>query len=425
MLFGEMNMSRYIIEGGNPLEGSIDVKAAKNSVLPLLAACILTEDKVTLRNCPDISDITNMLKIMINIGCVVERDDMGNITVDSSDIYCGEVPCVLAKELRSSIFLMGPMLSRVKKAKISYPGGCEIGMRPIDIHLSGLRELNIDINEEYGYLDCDASKAEAAQIVLDLPSVGATENLMMASVFLEGKTVLRNCAKEPEIADLQNFLNLMGAKISGAGSSVIVIEGVKKLHGVEYTPIPDRIIAGTYIIAAAMCSGNVELRGVVPEHIYSLIAKLSKTACKIYCKNDKIIVKSKGRLRSLDRIDTMYYPGFPTDMQTQMLALQTVSKGTSVIVENIFETRYKTVPEFKKMGADITVRDRTAIVRGVSRLKGAEVCATDLRGGASLVLAGLAAEGITEVKDIYHIDRGYEDMSRVLAELGAKIERSS
>ncbi len=425
MLFGEMNMSRYIIEGGNPLEGSIDVKAAKNSVLPLLAACILTEDKVTLRNCPDISDITNMLKIMINIGCVVERDDMGNITVDSSDIYCGEVPCVLAKELRSSIFLMGPMLSRVKKAKISYPGGCEIGMRPIDIHLSGLRELNIDINEEYGYLDCDASKAEAAQIVLDLPSVGATENLMMASVFLEGKTVLRNCAKEPEIADLQNFLNLMGAKISGAGSSVIVIEGVKKLHGVEYTPIPDRIIAGTYIIAAAMCSGNVELRGVVPEHIYSLIAKLSKTACKIYCKNDKIIVKSKGRLRSLDRIDTMYYPGFPTDMQTQMLALQTISKGTSVIVENIFETRYKTVPEFKKMGADITVRDRTAIVRGVSRLKGAEVCATDLRGGASLVLAGLAAEGLTEVKDIYHIDRGYEDMSRVLAELGAKIERSS
>ncbi len=418
-------MSRYIIEGGNPLEGSIDVKAAKNSVLPLLAACILTEDKVTLRNCPDISDITNMLKIMINIGCVVERDDMGNITVDSSDIYCGEVPCVLAKELRSSIFLMGPMLSRVKKAKISYPGGCEIGMRPIDIHLSGLRELNIDINEEYGYLDCDASKAEAAQIVLDLPSVGATENLMMASVFLDGKTVLRNCAKEPEIADLQNFLNLMGAKISGAGSSVIVIEGVKKLHGVEYTPIPDRIIAGTYIIAAAMCSGNVELRGVVPEHIYSLIAKLSKTACKIYCKNDKIIVKSKGRLRSLDRIDTMYYPGFPTDMQTQMLALQTISKGTSVIVENIFETRYKTVPEFKKMGADITVRDRTAIVRGVSRLKGAEVCATDLRGGASLVLAGLAAEGITEVKDIYHIDRGYEDMSRVLAELGAKIERSS
>ena len=418
-------MSRYIIEGGNPLEGSIDVKAAKNSVLPLLAACILTEDKVTLRNCPDISDITNMLKIMINIGCVVERDDMGNITVDSSDIYCGEVPCVLAKELRSSIFLMGPMLSRVKKAKISYPGGCEIGMRPIDIHLSGLRELNIDINEEYGYLDCDASKAEAAQIVLDLPSVGATENLMMASVFLEGKTVLRNCAKEPEIADLQNFLNLMGAKISGAGSSVIVIEGVKKLHGVEYTPIPDRIIAGTYIIAAAMCSGNVELRGVVPEHIYSLIAKLSKTACKIYCKNDKIIVKSKGRLRSLDRIDTMYYPGFPTDMQTQMLALQTISKGTSVIVENIFETRYKTVPEFKKMGADITVRDRTAIVRGVSRLKGAEVCATDLRGGASLVLAGLAAEGITEVKDIYHIDRGYDDMSRGLAELGAKIERSS
>ena len=296
-------------------------------------------------------------------------------------------------------------------------------MRPIDIHLSGLRELGISIDEESGYLDCDASGAHSAQILLDLPSVGATENLMMASVFIRGVTVIRNCAKEPEIADLQNFLNAMGARISGAGSSMITVEGVEKLHGVTYTPIPDRIIAGTYMIAAAMCGGNVTLEGVVPEHLSSLIAKMSKTTCKVICKNDKISVRSKGRLKSLERIDTMYYPGFPTDLQTQIMALQTISRGTSVIAENIFETRFKTVPQFIKMGADITVRGRTAVVRGVPGLHGAEVCATDLRGGASLVLAGLAAEGRTELKDIYHIDRGYEDMAPVLSELGANIIR--
>lgn len=417
-------MSRYIIEGGRLLDGCINVKAAKNSVLPLLAASILTEGKVTLCNCPDISDVTNMLKILTGVGCVVERDDCGHITIDSSDIYCEQIPCVLAKELRSSIFLMGPMLSRMKKAKISYPGGCEIGMRPIDIHLAGLRELGIVINEENGYLDCNAENAHQAQILLDLPSVGATENLIMASVFIEGVTVIRNCAKEPEITDLQNFLNAMGAKISGAGGSMIVVEGVKKLHSVTYTPIPDRIIAGTYAIAAAMCGGCVTLNGVVPEHVSSLTAKLSKTACKLTVKNDRITIRSKGRLKSLERIDTMYYPGFPTDLQTQIMALQTISRGTSVIAENIFETRFKTVPEFKKMGADITVRDRTAVVRGVPRLHGAQVCATDLRGGASLVLAGLAAEGRTVVKDIYHIDRGYEDMSVILSSLGADVTRT-
>lgn len=416
-------MSRYIIEGGRPLEGRIRVKAAKNSVLPLLAASILTQEEVTLKNCPEISDIRNMLKILAGIGCVITRDDRGGITIDSRDIYCDAIPCVLAKELRSSIFLMGSMLSRMKKAKISYPGGCEIGMRPIDIHLSGLRELGITIDEESGYLDCDATGAHSAQILLDLPSVGATENLMMASVFTRGVTVIRNCAKEPEISDLQNFLNAMGARVSGAGSSMITVEGVERLHGVTYTPIPDRIIAGTYMIATAMCGGNVTLDGVVPEHLSSLIAKMSKTACKVICKNDKISVRSKGRLKSLERIDTMYYPGFPTDLQTQIMALQTISRGTSVIAENIFETRFKTVPQLIKMGADITVRDRTAVVRGVPGLHGAEVHATDLRGGASLVLAGLAAEGRTEVKDIYHIDRGYEDMAPVLSGLGANITR--
>ncbi len=260
--------------------------------------------------------------------------------------------------------------------------------------------------------------------MLDLPSVGATENLMLASVFIKGKTVIRNCAKEPEIVDLQKFLNTMGAKIRGAGSSVIVVEGVDKLHGIEYTPIPDRIVAGTYLIAAAMCGGNVELSGVNPEHISSLISKLSKTTCKVHIKNDRILIRSKGRQKSLECIETMYYPGFPTDLQSQIMAMQTVSRGTSVIVENIFETRFKTASQLKKLGADITIKGRVAVIRGVKELIGAEVAASDLRGGASLVLAGLVAKGTSIVKDIHYIDRGYEDLSVELQKLGANVRRT-
>ena len=297
-------------------------------------------------------------------------------------------------------------------------------MRPIDIHIAGLKELGIDIQEQGGYILCNCQNIKCADVVLDLPSVGATENLMMSSVFIKGKTVIRNCAKEPEIVDLQRFLNAMGARIKGAGSSVIVVEGVDKLHGVEYTPIPDRIVAGTYLIATAMCGGNVELNNVNPEHISSLISKLSKTTCKVHIKNDRILIKSKGRQKSLDCIETMYYPGFPTDLQSQIMAMQTVSRGTSVIVENIFETRFKTASELKKLGADITIKGRVAVVRGVKQLIGGEVRASDLRGGASLVLAGLVAGGQTVVKDIYHIDRGYEDMSVDLLKLGADIKRT-
>jgi UDP-N-acetylglucosamine 1-carboxyvinyltransferase len=415
-------MKEYIINGGRMLEGTVDIRGAKNSILPLLAGCILTDEIIVLHDCPYISDVDSMIKILEGLGCKIIRNDR-DLIVDSSGVCNSQIPSSLAKELRSSIFLLGSLLSRLKKAKVAYPGGCDIGLRPIDIHIAGLKELNIDIQEQGGFIICNSQNARCADVVLDLPSVGATENLMMSSVFIKGKTVIRNCAKEPEIVDLQKFLNAMGAKIKGAGSSVIVVEGVDKLHGVEYTPIPDRIVAGTYLIATAMCGGNVELRNVNSEHISSLISKLSKTTCKIYVKNDRIIVKSKGRQKSLDCIETMYYPGFPTDLQSQIMAMQTVSRGTSVIVENIFETRFKTASELKKLGADITIKGRVAVVKGVKELTGSEVVATDLRGGASLVLAGLVANGETVVKDIHHIDRGYEDMSLDLSALGANIRR--
>ncbi len=415
-------MKEYIIEGGLPLDGQVDVCAAKNSVLPLMAASILTDEIIVLHDCPDISDVDNMIKILEGLGSKIIKNGR-DIVIDNSGVNNAQIPVSLAKELRSSIFLLGSLLSRLKQAKVAYPGGCDIGLRPIDIHIAGLRELGIDIQEQGGYIVCNSQSAKCADVVLDLPSVGATENLMMSAVFVKGRTVIRNCAKEPEIYDLQRFLNAMGAKVKGAGSSVIVVEGTDRLHGTEYTPIPDRIVAGTYLISAAMCGGNVELVNVNPEHISSLISKLSKTTCKIYIKNDRILIKSRGRQKSLDCIETMYYPGFPTDLQSQIMAMQSVSKGTSVIVENIFETRFKTAGELKKLGADITIKGRVAIVRGVRELVGGEVLATDLRGGASLVLAGLVAKGQTIVKDIHHIDRGYEDMAKVLSSLGANIRR--
>lgn len=416
-------MGRYIIRGGNELCGEINIKGAKNSVLTLLAASILTDEEVVLHDCPDISDVDTMIKILEKLGCRVKREN-GDIIVNSQQICSGKIPCELASELRSSIFLLGSLLSRTKRAKVAYPGGCEIGLRPIDIHLAGLRELGIKIKEKNGYIECDCTKAHNAEIVLDLPSVGATENLIMACVFIDGVSIIRNCAKEPEIVDLQNFLNKMGAKICGAGSSVIAVEGVKKLHGTHYTPIPDRIVAGTWLIGTAMCGGEVTLRNVVPEHISSLISKLSKTTCKITCAGDIIKIISKGRHESFSKIETMYYPGFPTDLQTQILTLASVADGTSVIVENIFETRFKTVSQLVKMGADITVNGRTAVVRGVPKLFGANVTATDLRGGASLVLAGMFAEGETQIDDIYHIDRGYENLTGQLSSLGVKIKRT-
>lgn len=417
-------MDKYIINGGNRLFGTLNVQSAKNSVLPILAAAVLTDEKVTLMNVPDITDVRNMLKILECLGCRAQFDG-DNVTIDSSSAVSYEIPRTLAHELRSSVFLLGSVVSRFHRAKIAYPGGCDIGLRPIDLHLKGLKRLGVKIDEHNGYISCECDRLKGNEIMLDCPSVGATENIMLAAVIADGTTVIKNAAREPEIEDLQNFLNRVGAKVRGAGSGTIVIEGVKKLGGGVYLPIADRIEAGTFLIGTAICGGEVELLGANGEMLSSLLHKLSENGCKIEAKDDKITLASNRCLRSVKSVETQPYPGFPTDLQAQMTALCTVSKGSSVITENLFETRFKFVPELKKMGADIAVADRCAFVSGVERLRGATVIAQDLRGGAALVLAALAAEGRSEVLDISHIDRGYSDLEYKLRSIGGDIVRNT
>ncbi len=415
-------MEKYIINGGNKLYGSVRIQTAKNSVLPILAAAVLTDEKVTVKNIPQISDVRNMIKILTCLGCKAVYDG-DNVIIDSSASDCCEIPSALAHELRSSVFLLGSVISRFRSAKIAYPGGCDIGLRPVDLHLNGLKRLGVEITEKNGYIHCKCDKLRGNEIMLDCPSVGATENIMLAAVKAEGVTTIANAAREPEIEDLQNFLNLIGAKVSGAGSSTVRIEGVKKLYGCEYSPIPDRIEAGTFLVAAAMCGGEITAEGAKPENIISLIHKLRENGCKIHINNDKIVLENHRRLTSVKSIETQPYPGFPTDLQAQYTSLCTVCSRHSIITENLFETRFKYVPELRKMGADITVIGRNAFVRGVEKLKGASVMAHDLRGGAALVLAGLAAEGRSEVLDISHIDRGYGSFEYKLRNLGADIVR--
>ena len=415
-------MDTFVIDGGRQLYGSITVQKAKNAVLPLLAASVLTDEQVKIRGVPTITDVENMLRILTEVGCNIKRQN-GCAVIDSSNAVSHEIPTRLTKELRSSVFMLGSVLTRFRRARISYPGGCDIGLRPIDLHLSGLKRLGVKITEDGGYIDCEADILRGAEILLDFPSVGATENIILAAVKAEGITVIRNAAKEPEIVDLQNFLNAMGANVRGAGGGTIVIEGVKRLHGVDYTPIGDRIEGGTYLIAGAICGGEVAINGVLPENIAALLHKLRENGCKIHIKNDKIILQSTGALRAANLVETMPFPGFPTDMQAQYATLCATAKGTTVVVENLFETRYKYAGELKRMGADITVRDRTAIIRGVEKLHGARVTAGDLRGGAALVLAALGAEGQSTVIDLSHVDRGYADFEYKLKKLGAKIRR--
>ncbi len=415
-------MDKYIINGGEKLYGSVEIQSAKNTVLPLLAASVLTDEPILLRNVPAISDVENMMRILTEVGCKIKRRS-GNVIIDASNAVSHEIPMQLTKELRSSVFMLGSVLTRFRRAKISYPGGCDIGLRPIDLHLSGLKRLGVEIVEKDGFIHCEASRLKGAEILLDFPSVGATENIILAAVKAEGVTVIRNAAKEPEIVDLQRFLNAMGANIRGAGGGTVVVEGVKRLRGVEYTPIGDRIEAGTYLIAAAVCGGEIETRGVPPENIAALLHKLRENGCKIHIKSDKIILSNSGRLKAVDIVETMPFPGFPTDMQAQYATLCCIAEGSTLIVENLFETRYRYAAELKRMGADITVRDRTAFIRGVERLHGAEVTANDLRGGAALVLAALCAEGQSGVSHLSHVDGGYADFEGKLRRLGAKIRR--
>ena len=415
-------MDTYIVEGGEKLYGRVRAQSAKNSVLPLLAATVLTDEQVKIRGVPNINDAENMLRILTEVGCNIKRQK-SCVIIDSSNAVSHEIPQRLTKELRSSVFMLGSVLTRFRRAKISYPGGCDIGLRPIDLHLSGLKRLGVQIVEEGGFIECRADKLVGAEILLDFPSVGATENIILAAVKAEGITVIRNSAKEPEIIDLQNFLNAMGARVRGAGSGTVVVEGVKRLHGVEYTPIGDRIEGGTFLIACAVCGGEIELSGVREENITALLHKLRENGCKIDIKNDKIILRSDGKLCAADLVETMPFPGFPTDLQAQYSALCCTARGTTIVVENLFETRYKYVAELKRMGADVTVRGRTAVIRGVERLHGARVTAGDLRGGASLVVAALGAEGKSEIVELSHIDRGYADFEGKLRKLGAKIRR--
>ena len=415
-------MDKYVIEGGRKLYGTIALQSAKNSVLPLLAASILTEKRVTIRETPQITDVLCMIQILRELGADVQFSN-GNVVVESADASCHEISSVLTGELRSSVFMLGSLLTRFHRALIAYPGGCDIGLRPIDMHLNALKQLGVSISERDGCIFCECDKLKGADILLDFPSVGATENILLAAVKAEGRTVLTGAAKEPEIVDLQNFLNAMGAKIAGAGTDVIEIEGVKELGGVSYKPMKDRIEAGTYLIACAVCGGEVETTGLTPDNLRLLLHKLRENGCKIHTKNDKIRIESCGRLKCNRRIETMPFPGFPTDLQAQATALNAGAEGSALIVENLFETRFKYVPELQKMGADIQVKDRHAFVRGVKRLHGASVVAGDLRGGAALVIAALGAEGRSEVLDLSHTDRGYADFRGKLKKLGAEIRR--
>lgn len=415
-------MDKFMIEGGKKLYGSVRAQSAKNSVLPLLAASILTEQKVVIREAPAISDVACMAQILRELGAEVSfRGE--DIVIESANATSHKLSSALTKELRSSVFMLGSLLTRFHRAVIAYPGGCDIGLRPIDLHLNALKRLGVVISEHDGYILCQCDKLRGADISLDFPSVGATENILLAAVKAEGTTCITGAAKEPEIVDLQKFLNRMGGRVSGAGTDVITVEGVKNLNAVTFKSIKDRIEAGTFLIACAVCGGEIEVSGVKGENIGLLLHKLRENGCKIQVKNDKIRIESHGRLKCNRRIETMPFPGFPTDLQAQATALNCGADGGTLIVENLFETRFKYVPELQKMGADIEVKGRSAFVRGVERLHGARVTAGDLRGGAALVVAALGAEGTSEVLDLSHIDRGYDDMQGKLKSLGASIKR--
>lgn len=413
-------MASYVIEGGRKLTGEVDISGSKNASLPIIAATLLNKGITKLYNVPNIHDVQIMLKILKVLGCKIKKSS-GKIVIDSRKINKKEIPEELMNQMRSSVILAGALISRNKEVVFSYPGGCDIGARPIDLHLEGFRKIGIDIEEKSGYIKCNCDNIIGSEITLDFPSVGATENIMLASVYGEGTTIIKNAAREPEIIDLQNFLIKLGANIEGAGESVITIEGINKVKkDISYTVMPDRIEAGTMLCAAAITGGNIKINKVIPEHISSVIYKLEKMGCIINSKKNSIYIEAPKKLKAED-IKTMPYPGFPTDMQSIMASVLTVSKGSSIVVENIFENRYKYTNELIKMGAKIKVEGKTAVFKGVRKLYGAKVKSTDLRGGAALVVAGLSAKGKTEITNIEYILRGYENLEGKLKKLGAKI----
>ena len=417
-----MDPEKLIISGGKRLQGTVRIDGAKNSALSIMAATLLTKDVCILRNVPRLTDVDTMAAVIRKLGVKVEWKEDNNLYIDSDNFNNYEAPYELVKMMRGSILVMGPLLARLKKAKISLPGGCAIGARPVDYHLKGFEALGAQVEVEKGYIEAKVNKLKGNDIYLDFPSLGATENIMMAACLAEGVTKIENAAKDPEVAELGHFLNKMGAKVKGLGTDLIEIEGVKELHGIDYAIIPDRIEAGTYMIAAAITGGDVLIEKADPLLLKPLIVKLEEAGVQIKLKKNLIKVIGPDRVKAVD-IKTLPFPGFPTDMQPQFMALSCVAKGTSVITETVFENRFVHTGDLIRMGADIKVEGHSTIVKGVKELSAAPVMASDLRGGAALVLAGLVAEGTTELSRIYHLDRGYVKLEEKLNSLGADIKR--
>lgn len=415
-------MSILSITGGTALHGELTIQGSKNSVLPILAATLLARGTCVIENCPRLRDVDAARRILRRLGCRVRRDGAA-LEVDSAPMDGCAIPEALMREMRSSVIFLGAILARQGRAELSYPGGCELGPRPIDLHLAALRALGAEITERGGALHCAATGLRGTELVLALPSVGATENALLAACGAAGTTIICNAAREPEIVDLQNFLCAMGARVRGAGGSVITVECGAPLHGCRYRIIGDRIVCATYLCAAAAAGGEVRLHGVSPRAVSTVTSSLAESGCTIASEGESITLKSSGALRAVRPVRTAPYPGFPTDAQPLLMAALARSAGSSVFVENMFESRYRHVDELARMGADIRVAGRVAVVNGVGTLHGAVVRGTDLRGGAALTLAGLAAEGVTRVSGVEHIDRGYAALERDLAALGARITR--
>ncbi|GBG58071.1 UDP-N-acetylglucosamine 1-carboxyvinyltransferase [Sporomusaceae bacterium FL31] len=418
-------MEKLVINGGRQLNGTVKISGAKNAVLPIIAAALLGQSPSTLEEVPDLEDVRTISEVLEQLGVPVASNSPNTLTIDSTNIATCEAPYELVRRMRASFLIMGPLLARRGLAKISLPGGCAIGTRPIDLHLKGFEALGAQIDIGHGYIEAKAPQGlTGARIYLDFPSVGATENIMMAASMAKGQTILENPAHEPEIVDLANYLNVMGANIRGAGTNVIKIEGVKELKGTNYTIIPDRIEAGTYMVAAAMTNGDVYIENALIEHLKPVVAKLKEAGVYIEEDINGVRVKGNGPIRAVD-IKTLPYPGFPTDMQAQFMAMLTIAQGTSIVSETVFENRFMHVDELKRMGANIKIEGRSAVVEGVAQLTGCQVKATDLRAGAAMVLAGLVAQGETHIGYIHHIDRGYEGLVDKLRSIGADITRIS
>ena len=424
MKYLEVELAKFLVQKSGPLEGEVTISGSKNAVLPIMTATILTDEVCELTEVPDLRDVNVMCKLLESLGAKVDAQLGENkVTVEMKNLLTDEAPYELVKKMRASILAMGPILARTGKARIALPGGCAIGARPIDLHLKGFHALGAEIIEGHGYVEAVAEKLIGNNIYLDFPSVGATENIMMAAVLAEGTTIIENAAEEPEIVDLANLLNKMGARIKGAGTDTIKIVGVPSLHGVKHSVIPDRIETGTFMVAAAITRGNVLIRNAVPDHVKAITAKLRECGVVVDITDDGMLVRGDVNPLTATDIKTLPYPGFPTDMQSQFMALLATVKGASVVIETVFENRYMHVGELNRMGANIKIDGRSAIVQGEKALQGAQVISTDLRAGAALVLAGLIAEGTTEISEIYHIERGYEKFIEKFRKIGATIIR--